>query len=250
MYSPIQAIWMMGHQRPVRQVKHNFDGDLLFTCSDDATLCMYDTFQCARTGTFYNGSACLSFDVTTDSKYLVASSTVTGANIFEVATGKKLAEVNVPGNFAYHVSLAYGDKQFFVMYRDGKTIYLRIFDLDNVLKCATSGDTPKVIKQIDGIGDTHYTHAVWGALNKTIYMSTNKGNLMTVDVSSGKCLKDAQVHKYEIFKIFLTHDYTMLFTASRDGSAKLLHPETFEEIRVFRYDKPCRTVTCSPLFDD
>jgi translation initiation factor 3 subunit I len=241
----------MGHSRPVRQVKHNFDGDLLFSCSDDSLICMYDTFQCARTGTFTNDSACLSFDVTTDSKYLIGASTVTGANIFDVKTGKKLAKVEVPGNFSYHVSLAYGDKQFFVMYRKDKIIYLRLFDVANCLKAAETGDTPKVVKEIKCRPDTHYTHAVWGALNKTIYLSTNTGVLNTVDVASGTFLKNEQVHKQEIFKLFLTHDYTMLFTASRDGTSKLLHPETFEVIREYHYGgKPCRMVTVSPLFDD
>lgn len=42
----------------------------------------------------------------------------------------------------------------------------------------------------------------------------------------------------------------MLMTCSRDGTAKLLHPETFEEIRNFVYKKPVRGIAISPLFDD
>lgn len=49
----------------------------------------------------------------------------------------------------------------------------------------------------------------------------------------------------------MTHDYTMLFTASKEGTSKLLNPETFEEIRSFKFgDLACRTVAVSPLFDD
>ena len=48
----------------------------------------------------------------------------------------------------------------------------------------------------------------------------------------------------------MSHDYTMLFTASRDGTSRLLHPETFEEIRQYQFGKrPCRTVAISPLHD-
>ena len=51
--------------------------------------------------------------------------------------------------------------------------------------------------------------------------------------------------------MYLTHDYTMLFTASKDGTSKLLNPETFEEIRTFTFGaNPCRAVAVSPLFDD
>lgn len=48
----------------------------------------------------------------------------------------------------------------------------------------------------------------------------------------------------------MSHDFTMLYSASRDGNAKLLHPETFEVVRNYRFGgKPCRTVAVSPLFD-
>ena len=48
----------------------------------------------------------------------------------------------------------------------------------------------------------------------------------------------------------MSHDHTMLFTASRDTTSKLLHPETFEEIRSYNFnDKICRAVSVSPLFD-
>jgi hypothetical protein len=41
------------------------------------------------------------------------------------------------------------------------------------------------------------------------------------------------VHRQEIFSISITKDFTMLLTCSRDGTCKLLHPETFDEIRSF-----------------
>ena len=58
------------------------------------------------------------------------------------------------------------------------------------------------------------------------------------------------MHQAEIYEISVSHDFTMLFTASRDGGSKLLHPETFEEVRTYSYSgKPCRTVAVSPLHD-
>jgi translation initiation factor 3 subunit I len=40
----MQPVYLTGHSRPVNQVLHNQDGDLLFTCSDDGTVCVYETF--------------------------------------------------------------------------------------------------------------------------------------------------------------------------------------------------------------
>jgi len=41
--TPMQPIFLTGHSRPVHKVIHNLEGDLLFSCSDDGTVCMYET---------------------------------------------------------------------------------------------------------------------------------------------------------------------------------------------------------------
>ena len=74
--------------------------------------------------------------------------------------------------------------------------------------------------------------------------------MFCIDVQSGKTIKEKWAHKHEIFKLHITHDFTMLVTCSKDGTAKLQHPETFEEIRSFDFKKPVRGVAISPLFDD
>ena len=108
-----------------------------------------------------------------------------------------------------------------------------------------------MVKEIAGSADYEYTSCVWGPLNKTLYVATDKGKVICIDVASGKSLKEKIVHKSEIFRLTITHDYTMLMTCSRDGNVKLLHPETFEEVRIFNYgNKPARGVAISPLFDD
>lgn len=91
----MQPIYLTGHSRPVRKVMHNLDGDLLFTCSDDGNVCMYDTFQCVRSGVFTVGEACRSIDVTKDSKHLIASAATKGFYVFNVANGKQEKEVNI-----------------------------------------------------------------------------------------------------------------------------------------------------------
>ena len=247
----MQPVYLTGHQRPVRQVLHNFDGDLLFTCSDDGTVCMYDTFQCIRNGIFEVKSACKSIDITKDSKYLLATAVDHGVFLFNVKDGSLAAKVAVPGIQANQVALAFGDKQFLCLYQHEKRSHIRIFDLANCLKCAQDENTPKVLQTISGNKDYEFTSVVWGPLNKTLYVSNDKGKVFCFDAASGKELKNKEIHNNEIFRLTITHDYTMLMTCSRDGNAKLLHPETFEEIRTFAYGKkPVRGVAISPLFDD
>jgi WD40 repeat protein len=93
----MQPIYLAGHSRPVRKVLYNYDGDLLFTCSDDGTVCMYKTYDCQRIGIFTVKEAVKSFDVTKDSKYLIAVATTFGACIYNVSTGALINKVKVPG---------------------------------------------------------------------------------------------------------------------------------------------------------
>lgn len=54
----------------------------------------------------------------------------------------------------------------------------------------TSENTPKVVKEIAAGSAHEYTCAVWGPLNKTIYVGTKSGKLQIIDVGSGMVLKD------------------------------------------------------------
>ena len=107
----MQPIYLTGHSRPVRKVMFNQDGDLLFTCSDDGNVCMYNTFDCTRVGVFNVKEAIKSIDVTKDSKYLLAAGTTFGFCIFNVMNGEQLQKITVPvsGIQAKHIELALGD---------------------------------------------------------------------------------------------------------------------------------------------
>lgn len=92
----MQPIYLTGHSRPVRKVMFNYDGDLLFTCSDDGKVCMYNTYDCARVGVFNVKEACKSIDVTKNSKYLLAAATTFGYIVFDTSNGHEIARVALP----------------------------------------------------------------------------------------------------------------------------------------------------------
>ena len=105
----MQPVFLTGHSRPVNQVKFNQDGDLLFTCSDDGTVCMYETFQLVRVGVFKVNEAVRSLDLTKDSKYMIAAATTVGLQFYDISNGRRLCEVKVPGVNSKMVALNYGD---------------------------------------------------------------------------------------------------------------------------------------------
>jgi translation initiation factor 3 subunit I len=242
----MQPVYLTGHSRPVNQVLHNFDGDLLFTCSDDGTVCMYETSQLVRIGVFHVKEAVRSIDITKDSKYLIVAATTVGIQIYDVATGKRLASVQVPGVNSKISILNYGESQVLCLYEFDKKSYIRIFNLHD---CLTQ-TTPPVVHEVSTTQDVTFTNVVWGPKNESLIVCTNRGLVMSYDIGLGAFIKEETVHRGEILSLCLTYDYTMLMTGSKDGFAKLLHPETFKTIREFHYGKPVRSATISPLFDN
>jgi translation initiation factor 3 subunit I len=87
-----------GHKRPLTQVKFNLDGDLLFTSSKDAQLCVWSSKTGKHIGSFEgHGGAVSSFDVTYDSKYLVSGAWDGYVRVFEVSSGALLASFELVG---------------------------------------------------------------------------------------------------------------------------------------------------------
>lgn len=110
---------------------------------------------------------------------------------------------------------------------------MKIYDTKKVIANGMSKEPIDALKTIKAPKDHEINCAKWGALDKTIYYCTNRGRLMQLDVEEGSMILVRDVHKHEIFTINLTRDFTMLFTCSRDGTCKLLHPQTFDEIRNY-----------------
>jgi len=130
----MQPIFLTGHFRPVLKVMFNYDGDLLFTCSDDKTVCMYNTKLMERIGIFQINDSCKYMDVTKDSKYMLAAAVTSGVKIFDVKTGDMVASLPVPGPYCKQVEMSFSDKYFITAYEDrDRQSYMRIYDFKKTI---------------------------------------------------------------------------------------------------------------------
>ena len=138
----MQPIYLTGHSRPVRKVMFNHDGDLLFTCSDDGHICMYNSFDCTRVGVFNLKEAIKSMDVTKDSKYVLAAGTTFGFCIFNTMTGEELIRTTIPVKNIQtkHIEFALGDQKFLVVYDHMKRSYVRVYDFKSALNKNADGE--------------------------------------------------------------------------------------------------------------
>lgn len=75
-------------------------------------------------------------------------------------------------------------------YQKVSTIF--VFDFEQVLR--RKEDEPvRHTLQIDGKKEVTFNHAVWGPLNKTIYVATNHGHILVFDMQ-GNQINDKQLH--------------------------------------------------------
>ena len=180
----MQPIYLTGHSRPVLKVQFNYDGDLLFTCSDDATVNMYNTESLERVGLFQINDSCKSMDVTKNSKYLLANATTRGVKIFDTTNGDQVAEVPVPGIITRTVCLSYSDQYFALVYEGNRGVsQMRIFEMSEVLAFGTKeGKSPSHLQTIEPPKDHLITAVHWGPLDESIFYATNRGRLIQYDV--------------------------------------------------------------------
>jgi translation initiation factor 3 subunit I len=213
---------------------------------------MYNTYLLERIGCFQIKDSCKSIDVTKDSKLLLAAATTVGIKIYDTSNGDQKAELKIQGRIVKikQVELSFSDKYFIVVFEDCQESFMQIFDTKKVLNNGMSKETSvEPIKTIKAPKDHEINCARWGALDKTIYYCTNRGRLIQYDLEEGSVTMARDIHKNEIFKVTITRDFTMLYTCSRDGTCKLLHPQTFDEIRTYQFDFPCRDCSVSPLYE-
>jgi hypothetical protein len=150
---------------------------------------MFNTHQCERIGVFEIKESCKSIAVTKDSKYLIAAPTTKGIYVYSVSDGKLLKTVKVQCSFTKHVAMSYSDKQVLVIFEDKKINYIRIYEFADIMK--ENNENARYTEIVSSDSDIAYTDCVWGPLDKTLYISTNRGKILVYNVEKKKFENEA-----------------------------------------------------------
>ena len=70
--------------------------------------------------------------------------------------------------------------------------------------------------------------------------------MVKYDVETGKEVVSVQVHKDRVNRVNFNRDKTLMITASKDKTAKLLDPVNFEIIKNFQTPTPVNGAVISP----
>jgi len=241
----LRPLLLKGHERPVSDLKYNFDGDLIFVASKDASVSVWWTENGERIGTFdgHNG-AINSIDVNRDATRLLTASADEYAKLWEVETGRCL--------FSFHHITSVRSIQF----AEGDQLFLAVNDSVMGFKpeIRTYSISADGRDQKDKSASTincgsPVLGALWGHHNDSIITANSDGSLHVYSTETRKEIRAIQAHRKEVMSIRANYDKTVFLTASKDGSAKLFDLRTQEEIRTYETGRPINAAALSPVMD-
>jgi len=254
----MKPIVLKGHTKPVKDLMFNKDGDFLFSASNDRYVTLWASETGERIGTYYHNAAVYNMSITLDSKILVTGDSTGGCYFWEVNTGALLKKIAVDVTFSIKsVELSYGD-EFLAMTYGGRTkdskSYIDFFKLNDIL--GAKEDKDKIIsvspfkKIVAEKASSKFSNSKWMNLNKGILTGTEDGWIQLFDFESGEVIRQAQVHKAPIMDLDISRKEEVIMTASKDGKAHVIDPDTFNIIRTMNPlpERNINTCKFSPLF--
>jgi translation initiation factor 3 subunit I len=103
---------------------------------------------------------------------------------------------------------------------------------------------PKFVIDVDD--NDKATCLGWTMADQYIVAGFDSGHIIKYDANTGKELIRRKVHTDRVNRLNFNRDKSMIITASRDCNAKMLDPETLDEVRVYRTDRPVNGAVFSP----
>lgn len=257
-----QPILLKGHERSITTVKYNADGDLIFTAAKDHSPTVWYADSGERLGTFgYHAGAVWDLDPNWDSSYLITACADANARLFVPTTGQYIARMPHKGVVR---AVKWGDaNQFFATASDPFTTreqgFISVYEFptpDMLVDFDTQGSkreredpaplhTPKMKITVD---DNDKAICLgWTMADQYIIAGFDSGNIVKYDVETGKeVLRKKGAHSDRVNRLNFNRDKSMLITASRDCSAKLIDPNNLEIVKIYKTDRPVNGAVISP----
>jgi len=237
---------LKGHTRPITQVVFNREGDLLFTASKDQKVTLWRTIDSHRMGVYSATGALRSISVSPDSRFLATAGADEYVHIFDVRTGKILAE--------YHDLVAIAD----VCWNASATKLLVVTDQvrgaqTHIFVFSWNPETAELKKECDIAEDierVRVTQGKWGPLDETICITTDKGEFLIYSYVNKKLVKKMEPHTNVITSLVFDRYKLLMMTSSKDGTAILYNARTFEKLKTYKTGRPINACSISPIKDE
>ncbi len=248
----MRPIVLMGHERPLTQVKYNREGDLLFTCSKDISASVWYSNNGERLGTLDGHMGSIwSIDSDHTSLYCVTGSADYTIKVWTLMNGQCVQTWNCPVPVK-RVEFSPCGKYILAI-------------LDNVMKKPGSieiyevkrnPETNEITEFVEEPIHSIVTHegldaasvAGWSGEGKYIIAGHKDGKISKYDTQDGyKLVESQQVHKDSVSDLQFSPDRTYFITCSRDSNAHIIDIETFKVLKTYETDSPLNSAAITPL---
>ena len=239
----MKPLVLKGHGMPITDLKFNKDNDLLFSASKDRYITLWSSEYGERIGTYGHSAAVYSMDIDDTSKYLISSDSTGYVYIWDASNGEeihKFAIDNLPlinsVNFNYNndlISVGYGGRA------STSESQIDIYKFSDLLekKKKTKPIKSILIPNKDKISKTR-----WFDLGKSIIATSSKGIIYKYEYESGNLLLQKKVHDNIIMDMDISPKEELILTASKDGKAKVINPDTFDIMSELFPQNPVRNI--------
>lgn len=253
----MKPIILQGHSRPIKDIKFNRDGDLIFTASSDRLITLWAAETGERIGTFDHSAAINNITLTEDSKILISGDNTGISYFWEVNTGKLLKKIETDATYSVRsCDLSYGDKMLSVSFcgrvKDADS-FLYVYGVDDILsKSERDLDFRKLqpLRQIKS-NSSKFVTCKWINTNRNLVCTKEDGSICMIDYDTKDIVREAKIHSETIQDMDISKKEEVIITASKDGKAQVLNPDTFDIIHTLYPNDPTRNLnSCkiSPLF--
>ena len=221
------------------------DGDLLFSSAKDHFPSVWYSLNGERLGTFDGHQGAVWYiDSKWDTTTVVTAAADQSCRLWDCQTGKQLNKWDTKtavrsANFSYS-----GDKICYTTDQAMSYHYeVNVVDVrsgDNIFKYLNPGD-----KSVEKA-----TTSLWGPLDETLITGHDNGRIMKWDLrfpADAVCWEDT--HKQTINDMQYNKDQTMIITASKDMTAKLIDVETLATKKTYKTGRPVNSAAISPIRD-
>ena len=239
----MKPLVLKGHAMPITDLKFNKDSDLLFSASKDRYITLWSSEYGERIGTYGHSAAVYSMDIDDTSKYLISSDSTGYVYIWDASNGKEINKFGLDKlplihsvNFNYNnelISVGYGGRQA------TSESHIDIYKFSDLLE---KKKKTKPIKSILIPKKDKISKIRWFDLGKSLIATSETGKIYKYEYESGNLLLQKQVHDKIIMDMDISPREELILTASKDGKAKVINPDTFDVMSELFPQNPVRNI--------
>jgi translation initiation factor 3 subunit I len=262
----MKPLLLQGHSRPIRYVKFNDNGDVLYTASADRTIMSWNSLTGEKLKVYNHSAAVNTLVLTTDGQFLISGDNTGTIYIWEIKTGqinRKVENANLQS--VRSLDLGANDSLLMVVYaamRKGGESSITIYKLTDLIdRTPYEKDSIYVIerqpisneqltpyKYIQCVTNTKYSSAKFVHFAKNILVSRDDGFMQFISCVNDKTITEYKFHDDNILDFDIEHDKGIVITAGKDGKSFVFTLDTFEIINQFIPNNPARNLNTCRLF--